>query len=173
MKNILIVTSAVILVAACAGPAAQDFVLYKGKALKGVEVVVDVASVPGHDGMTLRNIGFVNTTGKDVLVDAMETSAITIEGEDVWSLQPSSTAERKDWVLPVTKGFYQKNYLGMNDSDYGGGIPMVSLWTADKNISVGLAEPCLETVNFPVKRKGNTSSASILLELGAPVVLLT
>ena len=171
MKRILIIASAAVLAAACSGPAAQDTVFYKGKAVKGFEVVVDAAPVPGHDGMTLRNIGFVNTTGKDLLVDAMETSAITIEGEDIWSLQPSSTAERKDWVLPVTKDFYQKNYLGMNDPDYGGGIPMVSLWTADKNLSVGLAGPCLETVNFPVQRKGNKAKASILLELDSPVVL--
>ena len=171
MKRILIIASAAVLAATCSGPAAQDTVFYKGKAVKGFEVVVDAAPVPGHDGMTLRNIGFVNTTGKDLLVDAMETSAITIEGEDIWSLQPSSTAERKDWVLPVTKDFYQKNYLGMNDPDYGGGIPMVSLWTADKNLSVGLAGPCLETVNFPVQRKGNKAKASILLELDSPVVL--
>ena len=171
MKKVLIIASAAVLAAACSGPKAQDSVFYKGKALKGFEVVVDAAPVPGHDGMTLRNIVFVNTTDKDVLVDAMETSAITIEGEDVWSLQPSSTAERKDWVLPVTKGFYQKNYLGMNDSDYGGGIPMVSLWNEQRNVSIGLAGPCLETVNIPVERKGKVARASILLELGSPVVL--
>ena len=172
MKKVLIISAAAALLAAsCSGPAADNAVFYKGKALKGFEVVMDSAPVPGQDGMTIRNIGFVNTTGKDLLVDAMETSAISIEGGDIWSLQPSSTAERKDWVLPVPKGFYQKNYLGMNDSDYGGGIPMVSLWNEEKSISVGLAEPCLETVNFPVERKGNVARASILLELDSPVVL--
>ena len=172
MKKVLFITAiAAAAAASCAGPAAENAVFYKGKALKGFEVVMDASPVDGLDGMTVRNIGFVNTTGKDLLVDAMETSAITLEGGDIWSLQPSSTAERKDWVLPVPKGFYQKNYLGMNDSDYGGGIPMVSLWNGERNVSVGLAVPCLETVNFPVERKGNTARASILLELDSPVVL--
>ncbi len=172
MKKVLFITAiAAAAAASCAGPAAENAVFYKGKALKGFEVVMDASPVDGLDGMTVRNIGFVNTTGKDLLVDAMETSAITLEGGDIWSLQPSSTAERKDWVLPVPKGFYQKNYLGMNDSDYGGGIPMVSLWNGERNVSVGLAVPCLETVNCPVERKGNTARASILLELDSPVVL--
>ena len=172
MKKVLIITAiAAAAAVSCAGPAAENAVFYKGKALKGFEVVMDASPVDGLDGMTVRNIGFVNTTGKDLLVDAMETSAITLEGGDIWSLQPSSTAERKDWVLPVPRGFYQKNYLGMNDSDYGGGIPMVSLWNGERNVSVGLAVPCLETVNFPVERKGNTARASILLELDSPVVL--
>ena len=172
MKNktftILYVLAAV---SACSGPAPENAVFYKGKALKGFEVIVENTPADGHDGMTIKDICFVNATGKDVLVDAVETSAITLEGGEIWSLQPSSTAHRKDWVLPVTESFYQKNYLGMNDPDYGGGIPMVSLWNADKNISVGLAEPYLVTVSLPVSRKGKTARASVLMELDSPVVL--
>ena len=169
-KGFIITILAAALAASCSAPA-DNAAFYKGKALKGIDAIVESTPVPGHEGMTLKSIGFINVSGKDLLVDAIETSAITLEGNDVWSLQPSSTSWRKDWVLPVPKGFYQKNYLGMNDPDYGGGIPMVSLWTGDKNLSVGLAEPVLETVYLPVKRIGKAVRASVLMELDAPAVL--
>ena len=41
-----------------------------------------------------------------------------------WAFQGSSSGARADWIKPVTPGFYQENYLGMNSSDYGGGIPV-------------------------------------------------
>lgn len=159
------------LVLSCTVPAPENAVFYKGKAVKGFDVIVESFPAEGHEGMTLKNIGFINVSGKDLLVDAIETSAVTLEGKEIWSLQPTSTAERLDWVMPVPDGFSKDNYLGMNNSDYGGGIPMISLWNAEKNVSVGLAEPCLETLSMPVRRKGNTARASILMNLGEPVVL--
>ena len=172
MKKAIIITAVAAITAACSSrPAAENAVFFNGKALKGVDVIVDSSPVPGQEGMSVRDICFVNTSRKDITVDAMETSAITLEGDQIWSLQPSSSSERRDWVLPVTDGFYQKNYLGMNDPDYGGGIPMVSLWNGEKNVSIGLAVPCLETLSFPVAGKGNTARASILMELDSPAVL--
>lgn len=171
MKKSLILSAVAALVLSCTAPAPENAVFYKGKAVKGFDVIEESIPADGHDGMTLRNIGFINVSGKDLLVDAIETSAITLEGKDIWSLQPTSSEARLDWVLPVPDGFSKDNYLGMNDPDYGGGIPMISLWNAEKNVSVGLAEPCLETLSMPVKRKGNTVRASILMNLGEPVVL--
>lgn len=171
MKKTLILSAMAALVLSCTAPAPENAVFYKGKAVKGFDVIVESIPAEGHEGMTLKNIGFINVSGKDLLVDAIETSAITLEGKEIWSLQPTSTAERLDWVMPVPDGFSKDNYLGMNNSDYGGGIPMISLWNAEKNVSVGLAEPCLETLSMPVRRKGNTARASILMNLGEPVVL--
>lgn len=171
MKKALIISAIAALAVSCATPMEENAAFYKGKALKGLDVIVESAAVPGQDGMTLKDIFFVNTSGKDILVDAVETQAITLEGDEIWSLQPSSTADRKDWVLPVKKGFYQKNYLGMNGSDYGGGIPLVSLWTKDRNVTIGLAVPCLKTVSMPVSGKGKAAKASILMEYDAPVTL--
>ena len=99
----------------------------RGAALKGVEVLVSEDVPEGFPSMILREVAFVNVSGAPIEVGAMETSCISVEGPDIWSLQPSSTAERLDWVLPVGNGFQARNYLGMNDSDYGGGIPMVCL----------------------------------------------
>ena len=59
----------------------------------------------------------------------------------------------------------------MNGDDYGGGIPMVTLWTKDENLSVGVAEPQLTLVSMPVTRKGNTARACIRQDFSQPVVL--
>jgi len=165
----LIIPALLIAASACSGIPAQDGAYYKGKPVKNLEVLVE--SSPAGDGMTLRSVCFVNTGEKPVNVDALETSRISIEGADVWSLQPTSSAEREDWVLPVKNGFYKKNFLGMNGSDYGGGIPMVSLWTGEAAVSAGIAEPVLKLASMPVSRKGNVTQACIRQEFNEPVVL--
>ena len=168
MKKLAIIALAACLTACV--PAEGDVALRLGKPVKGLQVLVETAP-SGQPGMTLRSVRFVNTGEAAVTVDAIETSRIFIEGDAVWSLQPTSTANREDWVLPVKKGFSQKNYLGMNDPDYGGGIPMISLWTGETNVSVGLAEPCLKLVSMPVSRKGKKASAFIRQEFKSPVIL--
>ena len=170
MKKILL-PLAVLAIAACSPELPQDRLVAGGKTVPGITVVAENLPAEGYPGLTLRQLAFVNTGSKPVKVEAMESSRMEISGESVWSLQPSSTAHRKDWVLPVEKGFYQRNYLGMNDSDYGGGIPMVSLWTAGENISVGVAEPALKLVSLPVQRKGKVVSTLVRQDFEEPLVL--
>ena len=54
-----------------------------------------------------------------------------------WSFQAVSYPTRPDWVLPVEPGFARRNFFGMNASDYGGGTPLVDLWTPDGGVGVG------------------------------------
>ena len=152
-------------------PATDRLLGADGSPLGNVEVIVSADTLESLPGMTLRHVAFVNSGTEPVSVAAMETSRITLEGTQVWSLQPSSTAERNDWVLPVGEDFYQRNFLGMNNSDYGGGIPMVCLWTAEENRSVGVAEPVLRLVSMPVSREGTKTEAWIRQDFDAPVVL--
>lgn len=69
----------------------------------------------------------------------------------IWSLQTSSSIRRDDWVLPVGPGFYQKNFMGMNNSDYGGGIPIVNLWREDGGIMIGSTEMTPKLFSTPVE----------------------
>ena len=170
MKRLLTFFAAAAVLAAC-NPAPQDVALCGKRAVKGLTVAVSTDTSAEFPGLTLRSVAFVNGSGSTVKVDAIETSRISLNGTDIWSLQPTATEERKDWVLPVGNGFYQRNFLGMNDPDYGGGIPMVSLWNADSNISVGVAEPALKLVSMPVSRKGSVATACIRQEFDEPVTL--
>ncbi len=154
--------------AACATQPATDCAYYASKPVEGLEAVVSETSARG---ITLRSVCFVNKGSAPVSVDAIETSARILKGGEVWSFQPSSTGERKDWVLPVGKGFYQKNFMGMNDSDYGGGIPMVSIWSKDACLSVGLTEPVLKQVSLPVSRRGNVTRTAVRQEFAQAVTV--
>ena len=154
--------------AACTQPSA-DCAYSGGKAVKGLDVAV--TETPSEGGLLLRSVCFVNNGAAAVAIDSIDTSAITLEGDEIWSFQPSSTGWRKDWVLPVQPGFFQRNFLGMNDSDYGGGIPMVSVWNKDKCVSVGLAEPVLKLAALPVSRQGKKTRACIRQAFPEPVVL--
>ncbi|MBO4633855.1 MAG: alpha-galactosidase [Bacteroidales bacterium] len=170
MRKILFALTALI-AAACATELPQDRLVCGGKSVPDIAVQVQTQQPEGFPGMTLRQVTFVNNGSGPVTVDAMETSRICLDGKEIWSLQPSSTADRKDWVLPVEKGFYQRNYLGMNGSDYGGGIPMVSIWNPAQNRSVGVAEPVLKLVSMPVQRRGSHTEACIRQDFETPVVL--
>ena len=142
-----------------------------GKTVPGITVVTESCNPEGFPGLTVLETAFVNTGSKAVSVDAVESTPISVSGKKVWTFQPTSTTYRKDWAFPVENGFYQRNYLGMNDPDYGGGIPMVTLWTKDRNISVGIAEDHIKLVSMPVTRKGNCTWALIREDFDEPVVL--
>lgn len=133
-----------------------------------------VTPVEDVEGLELVETFFVNY-GKPVTVKAYELCRTEIEAQDsvVWSLQPSSTNARLDWVLPVKEGFAKENYLGMNNSDYGGGIPVLDLWQRDGGIAIGLFEPVLRMISMPVewKRYGNTVSACLHYNFPEPVTL--
>ena len=128
-----------------------------------------VTPVEGIDGLEIIETFFVNE-GKPVTVKAYELCRTEITPQDsvVWSLQPSSTAARMDWTLPVTEGFYQRNYLGMNNTDYGGGIPVVDLWQRDGGIAIGLFEPvwCAWGYGRPFKMDMVLGTLDKVAELG-------
>ena len=170
MKKILL-PLAVLAVAACSTQLPEDRLVSGGKTVPDITVLEKDNPFPGCPGLRIREVAFVNAGKKAVSVDAIESSRITLQGDPVWSLQPSSTAERKDWVLPVGKDFYQRNFLGMNDPDYGGGIPLVCLWSPDANLSVGVAEPVMRQVSLPVQRTGKTVTALVRQDFPEPVVL--
>src|SRR5262245_4138963 len=54
-----------------------------------------------------------------------------------WSYQSASHESRPDWVLPLGPGYRRANYLGMNDSDYGGGTPVLDVWRRDVGLAIG------------------------------------
>ena len=165
MKQLFYTLALAAALLSCAHPA-TDCAYLDGQPVK--DLVPTVTTSPAN-GLTLRSVCFVNKGSQPVSVDAIETSAISLKGKEIWSFQPSSTTYRKDWVLPVEDGFYQRNFLGMNDPDYGGGIPMVSLWSKDECISVGLTEPVLKQVALPVSRQGDKTGACIRQEFSTPV----
>ncbi len=131
----------------------------------GVEKIQTIIAPEGFEGMLLVETKYVNTGEKPMRLKSVEQNRVVVDSDEViWSFQPTSTSARANWILPVEEGFYQENYLGMNNCDYGGGIPFVTLWRRDGGVSVGLVEPVLKTINMPIERIAGTSGATMKLE---------
>ena len=132
--------------------------------------------VQGYEGLTRVETYYVNR-GKPVSVRAYEMCRTAVEVSDsvVWTFQPTSTSARLDWALPVQEGFYKQNYLGMNNSDYGGGIPLIDVWQREGGVAIGLLEPVLHTISMPVewKRYGKTVTMALREDFEQPVLLQT
>lgn len=139
-----------------------------------IEKILTVKALKDFEGMVLVSSSYVNHSDKILSVKALESNKLSVASDEtIWSFQPTSSSRRDDWILPVEETFYQKNYLGMNNTDYGGGIPMVTLWRRDANISTGLVEPDLKLISMPVKkvRYDDHATMSLLQEFEEPVIM--
>lgn len=87
-----------------------------------------------------------------------------------WSYQSASFEKRPDWILPVAAGFKRRNFLGMNDSDYGGGTPVLDVWRADAGLAIGSMEMVPKQISLPLER-GADGPARIALRNDEPQVL--
>lgn len=72
-----------------------------------------------------------------------------------WAYQSASHRDRRDWVLPVEPGYEEKNFLGMNASDYGGGTPVIDVWNRERGIAVGHLEVVPKLVSLPTESDQN------------------
>ncbi len=82
----------------------------------------------------------------------------------LWSFQGSSTNARKDWIRTVTPGYFDRNFMGMNSSDYGGGIPVCDVWRRDAGIAIGHLEMHPLEVSFPVDADWTGNKVNICME---------
>lgn len=126
-------------------------------------------AIPQWQGLHVTETYYVNE-GAPVTVLGYRAQERTIQAMDsvLWTLQPTSTINRMDWVLPIQHGFYKENYLGMNNSDYGGGIPMIDVWDKNNGLAIGLFEPELHDISMPVEWKQYGDEVSIALAYSYP-----
>lgn len=100
-------------------------------------------------------VRYYNGSEKDVYVEQWANNSYTLpsQGDEppFWAFQGSSSTSRSDWITPLEKGYYKKNHMGMNDTDYGGGIPVTSVWRTDINVAVGHLALVPKLVNLPTE----------------------
>ena len=106
--------------------------------------------------LAVFDVSYTNTGKSPLEIRAWSNNAYKIDAPPgsaqvpFWSFQSGSYERRPNWVLPLHTGFTQQNYLGMNDSDYGGGTPIVDVWRKDVGIGVGHVEPGPRLISLPV-----------------------
>lgn len=140
-----------------------------------IQKILRVKTFKDFPGMLTTTVVYKNIGKRDVPVSSWVNNEYSINSAgdtpSFWSFQGSSSSTREDWVLQVNPGFYQKNYLGMNNSDYGGGIPVTSLWRKSGGIAIGHCDTIPRLVSLPVKMGEYDHAATIKVEKDFPQAL--
>jgi alpha-galactosidase len=119
---------------------------------------VSVTIYDDFPNLAVYDVNYTNTGKSKLAILEWNNNAYTIDAQSgaaagqvpFWSYQSGSYEKRPNWVLPLHAGFSQQNYLGMNDTDYGGGTPIVDVWRKDVGIGVGLVDPRPRLISLPV-----------------------
>ena len=142
-------------------------VVLEAKSAAGIEREVTVTAYDRYPSTLVVRAEYENESGADVAVDGWSVCDLQVKtaGDDpcFWSFQGQSTEERDDWIRPVGDGFFQRNYMGMNNSDYGGGVPAVCLWRRDAGVMIGHLAPNPILVSLPARKPGRISPRLVLL----------
>lgn len=142
-----------------------------GVAGNGIEKQVEVVFFQRYPGLAVLSTRFRNTGGEALEVSGWRASAYELEHAPggFWSFSGASHTDRRDWVQPLADGFEQRNHLGMDTSDYGGGTPVANIWRRDLGLAVGHLETVPKILSMPVRR--TATGATIALEAERPATL--
>ncbi len=154
------------------------YIFYGESALSGGKVLVKLtlSSYKNFPSTVIAMASFINATGSPLPVDGWQIGRFAVPAGEpdpfFWTFQGQSTDERADWILPIRDEFFQKNYMGMNGDDYGGGTPVTCIWRRDAGLAIGHLEPVPQRVSLPVgKHPGEAAVVSISKEFDEPVIL--
>ncbi len=153
----------------------EEFII-TGLSDNGIQKRISVSVFKNFPTSAFFKVTYKNTGTKKVIVNKWINNAYHIktdEKEDppFWSYQGATYEDRRDWVKPLKLGFEQENYMGMNASDYGGGTPVVDIWSKNAGIAIGLVETTPKLVKLPVIMKSEKTGAEISIEYEKEQVL--
>ncbi|MEC3966203.1 glycoside hydrolase family 36 protein [Flagellimonas halotolerans] len=139
----------------------KQWVIEGGFENEGISILktVRLRAYDSFPDLISTQVTYVNTSSENLIVDQWSNNAYRVPAQNdappFWAFQGSSSSARSDWVKPLEAGYYQKNFMGMNDSDYGGGIPVTSVWRKDINLAVGHLALVPKQVSLPTEVHSN------------------
>jgi alpha-galactosidase len=127
-----------------------------GTSVNGVEKTVAVALHERHPGIALVRVSYRNKASEVLTIRSWTNGdsrvpAAGTRAPEFWCYSGATYEDRRDWLQPVKAGFAQDNFLGMEASDYGGGMPIVDVWHRDGGLAVGHVETTPRRVSLPVE----------------------
>ncbi|MET0209953.1 MAG: alpha-galactosidase [Burkholderiaceae bacterium] len=145
--------------------AGQRLVL-TGRSADGIEKTLTVTLLDEHPGVALLDVVYTNRSARPIEVQGWVSGSHRLlasprHAGGWWTYSGASHADRRDWVQPVKRGFEQRNFMGMNASDYGGGTPVVDVWRRDLGFAVGHLDKLPKLVSLPVKASGDQVDISL------------
>ncbi|GAB3980953.1 glycoside hydrolase family 36 protein [Plantactinospora veratri] len=146
-------------------------VTVRGDSTAGVRKTVELTSFQRLTGMIVMRVTYTNISGTELTVTGWRSNAHELleKPGGFYTFSGTTYEDRRDWVQPVPDGFDQKNSLGMDSSDYGGGTPMATVWRRGAGLSVGHVEPVARILRLPVRK--TPDGASIAVEGDTPGTL--
>lgn len=153
----------------------------RGTAGGAVEQQLDVTFLDRYPGLALYELRYRNTGTMPLAIAGwrVATHDLLAHPAGAWSFAGASYPDRRDWVQKVAPGFEQRNFMGMNGSDYGGGTPVAVVWRRDVGLAVGHIEKVPRLISLPVAaqpdgtRIGLSGDEATLLPPGAALTLPT
>ncbi len=132
-----------------------------------LEKEVKITLYDDFPDVAVFDVSYTNRGTEPLQIDSWMNNHYTVKAGDygsdtppLWSYQSASYGSRPDWVLPISAGFKQDNYMGMNATDYGGGTPVVDVWRKDAGVGVGHLTLVPKLVSLPVNMP-DSSGASL------------
>lgn len=130
-----------------------------------IQKVCKITVYPAYPKVATFRVSYQNLGQKNLPIAEWVSNGyrVPFQGDSnaLWSFQGGSYEDRYDWVRPLTVGEGEDNFQGMNASDYGGGVPLSSLWTTDYGIAVGVLDELPTTLALPVDRDGESFGLEI------------
>lgn len=150
-----------------------------GTSPAGIEKEIGVTFFERYPGAAFLDISFRNIGAAPVAVAGWHaaTHDLLAHKDGAWTYSGASHPDRRDWVQEVKPGFQQRNFMGMNGSDYGGGTPVAVVWRRDAGLAVGHLDTLPRLVSLPVAsqpggtRLGIEMDEASLLEPGGTLRL--
>jgi alpha-galactosidase len=145
---------------------------FSGANPDGVRKTLTIRLDERFPGLATFQVAYANQGEKTFDVERWVNHDYAVESAGdaplFWSFNGSSTSAREDWIQPVDTVFNKKNYLGMNNADYGGGIPVSDLWRRDGGIAIGHTELTPKLVSLPVEKARYEQQAQMRVEYEYP-----
>ena len=143
----------------------------RGLAAAGAEKEVSLVLHDRYPGFALTRVAYRNVGAASVGIAGWVNGAHVLKPEAdgvraYWSFSGASHEDRRDWVQRLRPGFDQRNFMGMNASDYGGGTPVVDVWRRDHGLAVGHVETVPKLLSLPLTMTGAGARVAVECDQG-------
>ena len=148
--------------------------LLRGRSSEQIGKEVSISFFDRFPGFAIMRVAYRNVGRQRVTLQGWMNGAHVLKPAadgalDYWSFSGASYVDRRDWVQPLHDGFIQRNFMGMNATDYGGGTPVVDVWRRDYGLAAGHVETVPKLVALPLTV--TPAGARIAVEFNATVAL--
>jgi alpha-galactosidase len=121
--------------------------LLRGRSTGQIEKQISISLYDRFPGFAIMRVAYRNGGRQTVKLDGWMNGAHVLKPAvdgalDYWSFSGASYVDRRDWVQPLHAGFVQRNFMGMNATDYGGGTPVVDVWRRDYGLATAMWKRC-------------------------------